>query len=119
VLSQISCSVFFHTIHVTSTISMYSKTYLALAPVADTVARQRLLHAAAPAIAAGTPINDDLLLSARVERQLREVEAQRGMVTRHEVLAAMIREHAIFIEHAEMEYPKAVAPSVMPSEQPQ
>ncbi|KAK1933716.1 hypothetical protein P3T76_011930 [Phytophthora citrophthora] len=94
---------------------MYSKTYLALAPVADTAARQRLLTAAAPAIAAGTPINDELLLSVRMERQLRELEAQRGMVTRHEVLAAMVREHAILMEHAEAEYPGATAPTVMPS----
>ncbi|KAF4136286.1 hypothetical protein GN958_ATG14458 [Phytophthora infestans] len=97
--------------------SKYSKTYLALAPVADPTAREHLLHAAAPAIDAGTPINDDFLLSARIERQLREIEAQRGMVTRHEVLAATIREHAILMEHAEVEYPKAVAPTVMPSAQ--
>ncbi|KAG7384686.1 hypothetical protein PHYPSEUDO_002379 [Phytophthora pseudosyringae] len=95
--------------------SIYSKTYLALAPVADTSARQRLLLAAAPAIAAGTPINDDFLLSARMERQLRELEAQRGMVTRHEVLVAMVREHTILMEHAEAECPRAVVPMVMPS----
>ncbi|GMF32947.1 unnamed protein product [Phytophthora lilii] len=94
---------------------MYSKTYHALAPVADTTARQRLLHAAAPAIAAGTPINDDLFFSVIMERQLREREAQGGMVTRHEVLTAMIREHAILMEHAEAEYPKAIAPTVMPA----
>lgn len=94
---------------------MYSKTYLALAPVADTATRQRLLHAAAPAIASGMPINDDLLLSARLERQLRELEAQRGMVTHHEVLAAMVRENAILMEHAEAEYPQAVAPTTMPA----
>ncbi|KAG6948445.1 hypothetical protein JG688_00015091, partial [Phytophthora aleatoria] len=51
--------------------------------------------AAALAIAAGTSINYDLLPSAKIERQLRDIEAQRGMVPRHEVLAAMMRKHAI------------------------
>jgi hypothetical protein len=50
---------------------MYSKTYPALEPVTDTAARQRLLFAAAPPISAGMPIDDDLLLSAMMERQLR------------------------------------------------
>ncbi|EGZ23281.1 hypothetical protein PHYSODRAFT_466246, partial [Phytophthora sojae] len=70
---------------------MYSKTYLALTPVADATARERLLRAVAPTVYAGTPVNDDALFSAILERQLREVEAQREMVTRHEVLAAMVR----------------------------
>ncbi|KAE8977348.1 hypothetical protein PR003_g25845 [Phytophthora rubi] len=49
-----------------------------------------------------------------MERQLREIEAQREMVTRQEVFDAMIREHALMMEHAEAAYPKAVAPTVMP-----
>lgn len=61
------------------------------------------------------PINDDLLLSAKLERQLRELKAQRATVTRHEVLGAIILEHAILTEYAEAEYPNAVAPVLMPA----
>ncbi|KAL4159293.1 hypothetical protein PRNP1_005056 [Phytophthora ramorum] len=93
---------------------LYSRTYRSLPPVADPDARQRLMHAAAPPILGGTPLDDDLLFGARMERQLREVEAQRGMVTRHEVLAAMIREHAIMAEHAVTEYPTTFAAVVPP-----
>ncbi|KAL4159298.1 hypothetical protein PRNP1_005061 [Phytophthora ramorum] len=93
---------------------MYAKTYPSLHPVADPAARQRLLHSTAPPILAGTPVDEELLFSATMERQLREVEAQRGMVTRHEVLAAMIREHAIMAEHAVIEYPTTFAAVVPP-----
>jgi hypothetical protein len=83
---------------------VYARTYRSLNPVADPEARQRLMHATAPPILAGTPLDDDMLFSARMERQLREVEAQRGLVTREEVFAALIREHAVLTEHAAAEY---------------
>ncbi|KAF1785196.1 hypothetical protein JG687_00016559 [Phytophthora cactorum] len=40
-------------------------------------------------------LTHDISNRITIERQLREIEAQRGMVPRHEVLAAMIRKHAI------------------------
>ncbi|ETI39026.1 hypothetical protein F441_15156 [Phytophthora nicotianae CJ01A1] len=93
---------------------MYAKTYPSLNPVADPVARQRLLHTTAPPVLAGAPIDEDLLYGAIVERQLRETEAQRGGLTRREVLAAAIREHAILSEHAAAEYPTTFAAVVTP-----
>ncbi|OWY91703.1 ATP-dependent RNA helicase [Phytophthora megakarya] len=91
---------------------MYSKTYPSLNPVADPAARQRLMHATAPPIISGSPIDDDLLLRAILERQLRDIEAQRGTLTRREVLAATIREHVILSEHAAAEYPTTFAAAV-------
>ncbi|GMF21289.1 unnamed protein product [Phytophthora fragariaefolia] len=90
---------------------MYAKTYPALNHVADPAARQRLVHASAPPLIAGTQVNEDLrlLFSARMERQLRQVESQRGIVTRHELLAAVVREHAILTEHAAAQYPTMFA----------
>ncbi|KAE8889192.1 hypothetical protein PF005_g6964 [Phytophthora fragariae] len=93
---------------------MYARTYPALNPVADPAARQRLVHASAPPIIAGTSIDDELLFSAMMERQLRQVDSQRGLVTRHEVLAAVVREHAILAEHAAAEYPTTFAAVVTP-----
>ncbi|KAH7485603.1 hypothetical protein PRIC1_004896 [Phytophthora ramorum] len=98
---------------------LYSRTYRSLPPVADPDARQRLMHAAAPPILGGTPLDDDLLFGARMERQLREVEAQRGIVTRREVFAAVIREHAILAEHAAVEYPVTIAAALTPATNPQ
>ncbi|KAG7382005.1 hypothetical protein PHYPSEUDO_005366 [Phytophthora pseudosyringae] len=93
---------------------MYAKTYPSLNPVADPVARQRLLNATAPPVLAGSPIDDELLFCAIMERQLRDVEAQRGVLTRREVLAAAIREHAILSEHAAAECPATFAAVVTP-----
>ncbi|KAL3672996.1 hypothetical protein V7S43_002293 [Phytophthora oleae] len=93
---------------------MYGKTYPSLNPVANPVARQRLIHATAPPVLAGSPMDDELLFSAMMERQLREVEAQRGILTRREVLTAAIREHALFSEHAAAEYPSTFAAVVTP-----
>lgn len=79
---------------------MYAKTYPSLNPVADPAARQRLMHATAPPVICGTQVDEELLFAAMMERQLRQVESQRGFVTRHEVLAAIVREQAILAEHA-------------------
>ncbi|GMF26305.1 unnamed protein product [Phytophthora lilii] len=94
---------------------LYSRTYRSLPPVADPEARQRLMHASAPPILAGTPLDDELLFCVRMERQLREVEAQRGSVTRQELFAAVIREHAVLTEHAAAEYPVTIAAVVTPA----
>lgn len=93
---------------------MYAKTYPSLNPVADPVARQRLIHATAPPVLAGSAVDDELLLCAMMERQLREIEAQHGILTRREVLAAIVREHAIKSEHAAAEYPSIFAAAVAP-----
>ncbi|CAI5718192.1 unnamed protein product [Hyaloperonospora brassicae] len=93
---------------------MYAKTYPSLNPVVDPVARQRLVHATAPPVLAGSAIDDELLLCAIMERQLREIEAQHGILTRREVLAAVIREHAIKSEHAAAEYPSLFAAAITP-----
>ena len=93
---------------------MYAKTYPSLNPVADPVARQRLIHATAPPVLAGSAVDDELLLCAMMERQLREIEAQHGILTRREVLAAIVREHAIKSEHAAAEYPLIFAAAVAP-----
>ncbi|KAG7382006.1 hypothetical protein PHYPSEUDO_005367 [Phytophthora pseudosyringae] len=94
---------------------MYTRTYRSLVPVVDPDARQRLMHASAPPILGGTPIDDELLFSARMERQLREVEAQRGTVTRQEVFAAVVREHAVLAEHAAAAYPITIAAVLAPT----
>ncbi|EEY58817.1 uncharacterized protein PITG_11791 [Phytophthora infestans T30-4] len=93
----------------------YSRTYRSLTPVADSDARQRLKHAVAPPIPEGTPLDQDFLFSARKERQLRELEAQQGAVTRQELFAAIIREHAILNEHAAAEYPLTIAAVLGPT----
>ena len=93
---------------------MYTKTYPSLNPVVDPVARQRLVQATAPPVLAGSAIDDELLLCAIMERQLREIEAQHGILTRREVLAAVIREHAIKSEHAAAEYPSVFAATITP-----
>ncbi|EEY58816.1 uncharacterized protein PITG_11790 [Phytophthora infestans T30-4] len=93
---------------------MYAKTYPSLTPVADPAARQRLQHSTAPPVLAGSPIKEKLLICAITERQLREIEAQRGGLTRREVLAASIRENAILNEHAAAEYPTTFAAVVTP-----
>ncbi|KAE8889197.1 hypothetical protein PF005_g6963 [Phytophthora fragariae] len=94
---------------------LYSRTYRSLPPVADLDARQRLMHAGAPPILAGTPLDEELLFCAKMERQLREAEAQRGTITRREVFAAVIREHAILTEHAAAQYPITIAAVITPN----
>uniref|UniRef100_M4BBS3 Uncharacterized protein n=1 Tax=Hyaloperonospora arabidopsidis (strain Emoy2) TaxID=559515 RepID=M4BBS3_HYAAE len=72
------------------------------------------VHYAAPPVLAGSAVDDELLLCAMMERQLREIEAQHGILTRREVLAAIVREHAIKGEHAAAEYPSIFAAAVAP-----
>ncbi|EGZ30577.1 hypothetical protein PHYSODRAFT_470369 [Phytophthora sojae] len=94
---------------------MFSRSYPALAPLADPVARKKLQTCSAPAIAAGTPIDSDALTWAVIERKQREHWIGPGRVMRAERVAAIVREHAIMAEHIEAAYPmEAVAPIVKP-----
>jgi hypothetical protein len=93
---------------------MYAKTYPSLPRVADSAAQERLLHATAPPVVSGMPLDEVSLLSTTTERQLREVAAQRGALTHRDVLAAVVREHAILSEHAAATFPTPFAAAVTP-----
>lgn len=84
----------------------YIANYPALPPLQNLEAQAS--SAAAPAITAGTLIADEHLLAAMLERRLREAHLMHGMATSNEVVAAVVREHAIMREHVMATYGPAV-----------
>lgn len=79
----------------------YANNYPALPPVADADAQAILQGTAAPAIAAGAPLSDDLLVRVIYESHAREIVMG---LTAPEVILARKRYHAILHEHAMAEY---------------